>query len=65
MISMTEMEQRMTQTEKILTQAEDIARRTFENPTQETVMQLFSRLCDEADMAPIYSDQELENGTVH
>lgn len=55
----------MTQTEKILTQAEDIARRTFENPTQETVMQLFSRLCDEADMTPIYSDQELESGTVH
>lgn len=65
MISITEMEQRMTQTEKILTQAEDIARRTFENPTQETVMQLFSRLCDEADMTPIYSDQELESGTLH
>src|SRR5699024_3048323 len=35
----------MTETEKILTQAEDIARRTFEEPTQQTVMQLFVRLC--------------------
>ncbi|MGX9524321.1 hypothetical protein ACXHWJ_08460 [Alcaligenes nematophilus] len=40
----------MTETEKILTQAEDIARRTFEEPTQQTVMQLFARLCDERDM---------------
>lgn len=40
----------MTETEKILTQAEDIARRTFEEPTQQTVMQLFARLCDEQDM---------------
>ncbi|HBJ68364.1 hypothetical protein [Alcaligenes phenolicus] len=39
----------MTETEKILTQAEDIARRTFEEPTQQTVMQLFARLCDEQD----------------
>lgn len=40
----------MTETEKILTQAEDIARRTFEEPTQQTVMQLFARLCDEQDL---------------
>ncbi|MGO3842521.1 MAG: hypothetical protein ACTJHY_07790 [Alcaligenes pakistanensis] len=40
----------MSETEKILTQAEDIARRTFEEPTQQTVMQLFARLCDERDM---------------
>ncbi|QXR38048.1 hypothetical protein EGK70_007220 [Alcaligenes aquatilis] len=40
----------MTETEKILTQAEDIARRIFEEPTQQTVMQLFARLCDEQDM---------------
>lgn len=39
----------MTETEKILTAAEDIARRTFEEPTQQTVMQLFARLCDEQD----------------
>nr|WP_321328475.1 hypothetical protein [Alcaligenes faecalis] len=39
----------MTETEKILTQAEDIARRTFEEPTQQTVMQLFARLCEEQD----------------
>lgn len=39
----------MTETEKILTTAEDIARRTFEEPTQQTVMQLFARLCDEQD----------------
>ncbi|WP_394065400.1 hypothetical protein [Alcaligenes sp. WGS1538] len=43
----------MTQTEKILTQAEDIARRTFENPSQRTVMQLFARLCDEQDMRAV------------
>lgn len=39
----------MTETEKILTQAEDIARRNFESPSQETVMQLFARLCSEQD----------------
>lgn len=53
----------MTETEKILTQAEDIARRTFENPSQRTVMQLFARLCDERDMLtpePFY-----EEHTVH
>ncbi len=39
----------MTETEKILTAAEDIARRSFEAPSQETVMALFARLCDEQD----------------
>lgn len=55
----------MTQTEKLLNTAEDIARRYFENPSQETVMQLFSRLCDEADMASIHNDPEDVHDTLH
>ena len=53
----------MTETEKILTQAEDIARRTFENPSQRTVMQLFARLCDERDM--LTPEPFHEEHTVH
>ncbi|WP_374697307.1 hypothetical protein LQZ44_12090 [Alcaligenes nematophilus] len=53
----------MTETEKILTQAEDIARRMFENPSQRTVMQLFARLCDELDM--LTPEPFHEEHTVH
>ncbi|WP_198952935.1 MULTISPECIES: hypothetical protein [unclassified Achromobacter] len=40
----------MSDTEKLLEQAQDMARRAFEEPGEETVMRLFTRLCDEADM---------------
>ena len=50
----------MTETEKILTQAEDMARRTFEEPTQHTVMQLFARLCDEQDNRQFAMHEECE-----
>jgi len=39
----------MTETEKILTHAEDIARRSFEQPSETTVMRIFMRLCEEQD----------------
>jgi hypothetical protein len=39
----------VTETEKLLTEAQDLALRAFESPTQETVMELMRRLCDEAD----------------
>ena len=39
----------MTETEKLLTEAQDLALRAFDKPSQETVMELFRRLCDEQD----------------
>ena len=39
----------MNETEMLLIQAQDIARRTFENPSEIVVMDLFRRLCDEHD----------------
>lgn len=39
----------MTETEKLLTEAQDLALRAFESPTQETVMELMRRLCEEMD----------------
>lgn len=42
----------MTSTEKLLREAREIAWRAFDEPTQETVMCLFQRLCDERDALP-------------
>ena len=39
----------MTETEKLLTEAQDLALRAFPEPSQETVMELFRELCSERD----------------
>lgn len=39
----------MSETEKLLAEAQDVALRSFEDPSQETVMELWRRLCDEED----------------
>lgn len=41
----------MSQTESILEQAQDIARRKFEEPSERTVMEIFSALSMEIDRA--------------
>lgn len=55
----------MSQTETLLAQAEDIARRRFEDPSEGTVMQLFARLCREYDMRPQEAFEDDERPTVH
>ncbi|WP_202109418.1 hypothetical protein [Bordetella sp. 15P40C-2] len=39
----------MSETEKLLSEAQDMALRSFDQPSQETVMSLWQRLCEEAD----------------
>lgn len=39
----------MSQTEQLLQSAQEIARRTFEQPSDDAVMAVFHRLCLEAD----------------
>ena len=41
----------MKKTEQLLREAREIAWRAFPDPTQETVMHLFARLCDEQDLS--------------
>lgn len=47
-----------------LEMAQDIARQTFEDPSPEIVMELFSRLCMEADLMPT-SVSDRTDVTVH
>lgn len=54
----------MTDTEKLLQEACDIASRTFDVPTQATVMALFQRLCDERDRIAWLADAA-DDATVH
>lgn len=42
----------MTKTEALLREAREIAWRAFEDPSQETIMNVFVRLCDERDQIP-------------
>ncbi|AZW22939.1 hypothetical protein [Bordetella bronchiseptica] len=46
----------MTETESLLSKAQDIALRAFEQPTESAVMDIFRRLCVEADEARMQSD---------
>lgn len=39
----------MTKTEELLREAREIAWRAFQDPSQETIMEVFVRLCDERD----------------
>ena len=54
----------MTETETLLTQAQDIALRAFEEPTEGAVMDIFRRLCCEQDEARLSRDLE-GRGVVH
>ena len=54
----------MTETETLLTQAQDIALRAFEDPSESAVMDIFRRLCCEQDEARM--SQGVEGyGVVH
>lgn len=54
----------MSETEKLLTRARDLALRAFESPGQETVMEIFRRLCDEEDRRK-YEAPELDDRVLH
>lgn len=54
----------MTETETLLTKAQDIALRAFEDPTESAVMDIFRRLCCEQDEARLSRDIE-GCGVVH
>lgn len=54
----------MTETEKMLETAEEIARRRFDEPSERTVMELFQALADERDRRALESAQAL-CATVH
>ncbi|CUJ41834.1 Uncharacterised protein [Achromobacter xylosoxidans] len=57
-------EMEMTETETLLTQAQDIALRAFEDPTESAVMDIFRRLCCEQDEARMSRDME-SRGVLH
>ncbi|WP_182835611.1 hypothetical protein [Bordetella avium] len=55
----------MSETEKLLNAAADMAKRRFIDPSENAVMDLFRRLCEEADAAR-YQDEEISHGqTIH
>ncbi|CAB3909426.1 hypothetical protein LMG26842_05786 [Achromobacter dolens] len=54
----------MTETETLLTQAQDIALRAFEDPTESAVMDIFRRLCCEQDEARMSREME-HAGVLH
>ena len=54
----------MSETEKLLSEAKSLAERAFDAPSQETVMELMRRLCDEADRQR-YEAIEPDNRVLH
>lgn len=54
----------MTDTEKLLQNAQDIARRTFVDPSEAAVMDLFRELCAERDRTAWATDAAV-GATVH
>lgn len=54
----------MTDTEKLLQNAQDIARRTFVDPSEAAVMDLFRELCNERDRMAWATDGR-ESASVH
>ena len=54
----------MTETEKLLNNAQDIARRTFVDPSEAAVMDLFRELCNERDRMAWATDGR-DSATVH
>lgn len=57
-------EPEMTDTEKLLESAQDMARRRFADPSERTVMELFQALADERDRRALESAQAF-CATVH
>jgi len=54
----------VTETETLLTKAQDIALRAFEDPTESAVMDIFRRLCCEQDEARMSREVE-GHGVMH
>ena len=54
----------MTETEKLLINAQDLARRIFEDPSEKAVMDLFQELCAERDRMAWATDDRV-GATVH
>lgn len=54
----------MTKTEELLREAREIAWRAFQDPSQETIMEVFVRLCDERDRMA-WATEGRESATVH
>lgn len=54
----------MTETEKLLQNAADVAKRTFIDPTESAVMEIFKELCAERDRMA-WATEGRENATVH
>lgn len=55
----------MTETEMLLAQAQDMALRAFEQPSQETVMELWRRLCEEEDRRKYAAEGFQPDNVVH
>lgn len=55
----------MTETETLLTRAQDIALRAFPEPTELAVMEIFRRLCVETDEARMQREYVGESGVFH
>lgn len=54
----------MTETEKLLNNAQDIARRAFVDPSEAAVMDVFRELCNERDRMA-WATEGRESATVH
>lgn len=54
----------MTETETLLSQAQDIALRAFDEPSESAVMDIFRRLCCEQDEARLNREME-SRGVLH
>lgn len=54
----------MTETEKLLKNAADVAKRTFIDPTESAVMEIFKELCAERDRMA-WAAEGFESATVH
>lgn len=54
----------LTETEKLLNHAQDIARRTFVDPSEAAVMDVFRELCAERDRTAWAKDDRV-GATVH
>lgn len=54
----------MSETEKLLQEARQIARRAFESPSEDTIMEIFRERCAERSMGAPEAD-ERDSATLH
>ncbi|WP_165609304.1 hypothetical protein [Achromobacter insolitus] len=54
----------MTETEKLLRQAAEVAKRTFIDPTEHAVLKIFEELCGERDRMA-WASEGRESATLH